>query len=153
MGEWYSRACALLMTAIVLAGCSSIGDFRSIPEEGPSIFVNGSLAAVQSAAVEALAEARLASPQTERTPDGVRIFAEQTALVGAVFNSYGGFGKVTIKRTASPNTFSVAVITRSRVAGEPVGKQDVLKGYNYNDPQVATGVLHRISELIKQKNP
>jgi len=148
--QWTS-AVLLTFAMLTAAGCGgTVGDFRRIQDTGPSIYMNGPLEAIQRAALDALAEARLGAPQMEATADGVLIFAEQTTLGGAVFNSYGGFGKVTIKRTASPDTFSVSVITRSRLAHEPAGPQDVLKGYNYNDPRVATAILQRVNELSKQ---
>ena len=74
-------------------------------------------------------------------------------MAALVFNSYGGFGKVTIKGDPAKGkgVFAVSVLTRSRIPNEPVGPGDALKGQNFNDPSIALAILSRISDLTKQK--
>jgi hypothetical protein len=122
-----------------------------VQEKGPSIFIAAPLATIKDAAMDALAEKRLGSPVVEQTQDGVVIYAEQSGLAAAVFNSYGGYGKVTISRAGASDNYSVSAITRSRVKNEPVGAQDALKGYNYNRPEVAIGILERIDQITRLK--
>ena len=78
------------------------------------------------------------------------MFAEQSSMAALVFNSYGGFGKVTIKGNNPSGTVEVSAITRSRIPNEPVGR-DILKGQNFNDPRVAISILDRINEIAKLK--
>lgn len=147
------RATVLSLLAIWLTGCGSVGDFRSIRDTGPSIFVTGSIETVKEAAVAALSGVRLGSPQIESIENGFVIYAEQSTMAAMVFNSYGGFGKVTIvgSKPNSKNVYSVSAITRSRIVTEPVGAQDALKGYNYNDSRVAVTILDKINESLKEK--
>ena len=153
MGMLVRKAIAIALVASGLTGCGSVSNIRGIRDTGTSIFVTGSLENVKEAAVAALSDVRLGSPQIEPIENGCVIYAEQSTMAAMVFNSYGGFGKVTIVRgnPNSRNVFTVSAITRSRIAGEPVGAQDVLKGYNYNDSRVALTILDRISENLKGK--
>lgn len=127
--------------------------FRDFKERGDTIYIKGSIASVQEAAVKGLADKRLTSPEFEKITGGVAIYTEQNVLAGALFNSYGGYGKVTIVSNPSlgPGMVSVSAITRSRAAHEPVGSQDVLKGYNYNNPLVARQILETIKGLVNAK--
>ena len=147
------RAIAIALLASVLISCGSVGDIRGIRDTGPSIFVTGSLERVKEAAVAALSGVRLGSPQIEAIENGCVIYAEQSTMAAMVFNSYGGFGKVTIVggKQNSKNVYSVSAITRSRIAHEPVGAQDVLNGYNYNDSRVALTILDSLSQNLKEK--
>ena len=153
MGMLIGRVIATALMVSVLMSCASVGDIRGVRDTGPSIFVTGSLERVKEAAVIALAGVRLGSPQIEPFENGYVIYAEQSTMAAMVFNSYGGFGKVTIVggKPNSKNVYSVSAITRSRIANEPVGAQDVLKGYNYNDSRVALTILDRLSENLKEK--
>ena len=116
------------------------------------IYVAGTIGEVQGAAITALAERRLSSPQIEQIDGGVIVLAEQSSMAAMVFNSYGGFGKVTIKGDSAKGKgiFAVSVITRSRIPNEPVGPGDALKGQNFNDSRIALSILDRINELAKQ---
>ena len=110
---------------------------------------------IQTAAVSALEDRRLTSPTFEQIPGGVEIYAEQSVVAGMVYNSYGGYGKVTVvlTETLGPGIYAVSAITRSRAAHEPVGSQDSLKGNNYNNPLLARQILERIKELVNAKAP
>lgn len=143
----------LATMTLVLAGCGSLSNFREVQDTGPSIFVVGTVDEVRDAAVTAMAERRLVSPQFEKTEKGVVVFAEQSSMSAMVFNSYGGFGKVTIKGVSPSRNHmvEVSVITRSRIPNEPVGPGDILKGQNFNDPRIAISILDRINELTKQR--
>lgn len=142
--------CFVVSMAFALAGCGSMSNFRDIQEAGPTIYVAGSVESIRDAAVIALSERRLDSPQFEKIEKGVIVFAEQSSMAALVFNSYGGFGKVTIKGNNPSGTVEVSAITRSRIPNEPVGR-DILKGQNFNDPRVAISILDRINEIAKLK--
>lgn len=145
--KWFLAA-----MAFALAGCGSMSNFRDIQDAGPTIYVAGSVESIRDAAVIALSERRLDSPQIEKIEKGVIVFAEQSSMAALVFNSYGGFGKVTIKgdNPSKNGTVEVSAITRSRIPNEPVGR-DILKGQNFNDPRVAISILDRINEIAKLK--
>lgn len=141
------------LLAFVLSGCGSLSNFREIRDIGPSIFVAGTAESVRDAAVVAMEERRLVSPQFEKIENGVVVYAEQSSMSALVFNSYGGFGKVTIKggNRSGNSMVEVSAITRSRIPNEPVGPGDALKGQNFNDPKIAISILDRINEITKKK--
>lgn len=142
-----------LSVALLVVGCGTVSNFKDFKEKGDSIYLKGPIESLKSAAVAALSEKRLTSPEFEETESGVVIFAEQSAIAGLIFNSYGGYGKVTIARNGAlgPDIFSVSAVTRSKAIMEPVGAQDALKGYNYNDPIIAARILDRIKELANER--
>ena len=142
--------CFVVSMVFALAGCGSMSNFRDIQEAGPTIYVAGSVESIRDAEVIALSERRLDSPQFEKIEKGVIVFAEQSSMAALVFNSYGGFGKVTIRGNNPSGTVEVSAITRSRIPNEPVGR-DILKGQNFNDPRVAISILDRINEIAKLK--
>ena len=146
---------ALLFVSSFLTGCGTMGSFRELREKGDTIYVKGSIEIVQEAAVRALAEKRLTGPEFEKGNGTVTIYAEQGVVTGVLVNSYGGYGKVTIVSNPSMGAgiMAVSAITRSRAAHEPVGSQDVLKGYNYNNPLVARQILESIKEQVNAKAP
>lgn len=145
----------VMLTVTFLAGCGTAASFRELKQKGDTIYVKGTLEGIQTAAVSALEDSRLTSPSFEPISGGVEIYAEQSVVAGMVYNSYGGYGKVTVVLTESlgPGVYAVSAITRSRAANEPVGSQDSLKGNNYNNPLLARWILERIKELVYAKAP
>jgi hypothetical protein len=144
---------AIAITAFLLSACGTMGSFKEFQSKGDTIYLKGSVASIQEAAVKALAEKRLTSPELRPIADGVEIYAEQNVVAGIIFNSYGGYGKVTIVSDTplKPGLVAVSAITRSRAAHEPVGAQDALKGYNYNNPLVARQILEAIKTQVNAK--
>lgn len=145
----------MLLTVTLLAGCGTAASFRDLKQKGDTIYVKGTLETIQTAAISALEDRRLTSPSFEPIPGGVEIYAEQSVVAGMVYNSYGGYGKVTVALTESLGLgiYAVSAFTRSRAAYEPVGSQDSLKENNYNNPLLARQILERIKELVNAKAP
>ena len=143
-------ALSVMSTLGILAGCASPGgaqmDITAPPGE-----LYATLDDVIRAATTALAEKRLGDPVVERKDNGAVVVGTLSGLAGAVYNSYGGTGRVVITAPFPGSTrFTVSAATRSRIAGEPVGAMDTLKGYNYNDPKYAAEIVQRIRELLPQ---
>lgn len=145
-----SKVLLLMLMATVLHGCGSMESFQELKQKGDTIYVKGSLDTIKTAAVIALEESRLTSPTFEQIAGGMEIYAEQNVLAGMAFNSYGGYGKVTVVsgHSLEPGIFAVSAITRSRAAREPVGSQDAFKGNNFNNPLIARQMLERIRERV-----
>lgn len=141
---------SILFAVILMTGCGTMEGFRDFKQKGDTIYLKGSIENIQEAAVRALADKRLTSPEFENIPGGIVIYAEQNVVTGIIFNSYGGYGKVTMVSNPSlgPGIVAVSAITRSRAAHEPVGAQDALKGYNYNNPLLARQILETIKGLV-----
>ena len=147
---------SILFSVILMTGCGTMGGaggFRDIKQRGDTIYLKGSIENIQEAAVRALADKRLTSPELEQVPGGVVIYAEQNIVAGMIFNSYGGYGKVTIVSNSSLGAGIVAVsaITRSRAVHEPIGTLEAFKGYNYNNPLLARQILETIKGKVNAK--
>ena len=144
-------ACAVA----TLSACGTMSEFKNMPQKGDTIYLKAQAEDIQVAAIQAMGEKRLGSPEIEEKNDGFVIYAEQSAVAGMVFNSYGGYGKVSVsaKPSMGQDVHAVSAVTRSRAVMEPVGSQDAMKGWNYNNPFVARSILERIKELVSAKTP
>lgn len=150
------RLAKIILTAVcaalMFAGCATAPASRQSSNTASSLVVYADLGDAVRAATAALAEKRLGSPTVERTENGAAVRAELSGLEGVIYNSYGGSGRVTIAPAfpGSKRRLSISAVTQSRLANEPVGAMDALKGYNYNDPKYAIEILQRIKETLPQ---
>jgi len=145
---------ALAALAILfLSGCASLDDFKEFKKEGDTIYIEANVDKIKDSAVKALAETRLSVREVSYSDGGIVIYAEQSAVTGMIFNSYGGYGKVTIRKNAElgDKVYAVSALTRSKAVHEPVGVTDGAKGWNYNNPAVARKIIERIKELSYEK--
>lgn len=139
--------------ALMLTGCASVPTYSQSSSSTSPPVVYANLEDAVKAAIEALAEKRLGSPTVEGTENGAVVRAELSGVTSVIYNSYGGSGTVTIASTfPGSKRLRISAITRSRVASEPVGAMDALKGYNYNDPKYAREILERMTQLLPQAN-
>lgn len=150
MAHLPARAAALVLVALALYGCATSGNLRTSAETGPSIVAYASMEDATRAAVAALEERRLGAGTIENTANGRIVHGELSALAGAVYNSHGGSGKVTIAQDFPGGTkLTISAVTQSRLALERVGAMDALKGYNHNDPQYAEAILETIQQRLR----
>jgi hypothetical protein len=136
----------VIIVAVALAGCSAAPDVRNAAA-GESIEVFASIPEVGRVAMTALYEVGFQTTRGESPNDTTSVFyGELSGAAGAVRNSYGGSGKVTVTQ-AFPGSrhLTVSAMTQSRVAAERPGAMDALKGYNYSDPAVARTILKKIA--------
>jgi len=143
-----------LGVALLLGGCASQPPALSAPASGGySAELYGTIDSAVMAAITALEERRLGDAKVERSDRGATVRGELSGLAGAVVNSHGGNGVVSIEAGYPGGTrLKVSATTRSRLAHEPVGGMDALKGYNYNDPKYAREIVQRIDELLSKGN-
>jgi len=146
------RVALALSVVASLVGCASPGG-GAPPTTGPASSAE-LYATVDDAirfAAAALIEKRLGDPTIERKDNGAVVVGTLSGLAGAVYNSHGGTGRVTITTLFPGSTrLTIFASTRSRLEFEPVGSMDALKGYNYNDPKYAAEILQRIREMLPQ---
>lgn len=141
-----TAACAALM----FTGCATAPASRQV-SSASSLDVYADVESAVTAAISALAEKRLSSPTVERTENGASVRGELSGLAGAIVNSYGGWGRVTIAAGfPGGKRLSISAVTQSRLAGEPVGAMDALKGYNFNDQKYAIEILQLIKDALPQ---
>lgn len=143
----------IFLSTSLLTACGTISEFKEFRQTGDTIYLKGTIEDIRESAITAMANVRLTSPEIESYMDGIVVYAEQSAIAGMIFNSYGGYGKVTVVPNPSlgQGTYSVSAITRSKAVMEPVGNQDAFKGWNYNNPVVARQILEQIKGLVNAK--
>ena len=142
----------ITLASTLFAGCAGPGATRSALEhDAHQVVLYARLDDATRAATTALAEKRLGSNTVERTEKGALVRGDLSGLTGAVYNSHGGRGSVSIDQEYPGGTrLSISAGTSSRLGHEPVGAMDALKGYNYNDPKYAVEIIQRMRELLPQ---
>lgn len=147
-----SRLAAIVIVGLI-GGCASAPEPRQFGDSQTSLTVFATTTEAIEAATTALAEKRLGSATIENIENGVVVRGELSGLQGAIYNSHGGWGRVKIL-AAFPGSKrqTISAVTQSRLTNEPVGPMDALKGYNYNDIKYAVEIIHRIGELLPQRD-
>jgi hypothetical protein len=140
---------------LIIGGCASPGSgTRSVPDTATaSVVLYSTLGDAIKASMAALAEKRLDPPTVDWRDDGAIVVGTLSGIAGAIYNSHGGTGRVSIVtpypgRTGTRLTISASTV--SRIDSEPVGAMDALKGYNFNDPKIAGEIIESIRRKLPQ---